>query len=96
MKNRRHNVGSDYYNEDEDEDLDDFIVPDDESEEMNEAQLYLEKFKKKVGAKKEYSDDDVSSDMEASYNEQELEERRTLKIGKRDDRRELARIMEEE
>jgi hypothetical protein len=49
-----------------------------------------------VGAKREYSDDEDSSDMEASYNEIELEEKRTLKIGRRDDRRELERILEDE
>jgi hypothetical protein len=38
-----------------------------------------------VGAKKVYSEDDDSSDMEASYNEIEHEERRAYKIAKKED-----------
>lgn len=34
--------------------------------------------------------------MEASYNEQEIEERRAYKIAKKEDYRELIRIQEEE
>ncbi len=63
---------------------------------MYNAQQYLQKFKKKVGPKRQYSDDEDSSNMEASYNEIELEEKRTLKEGRREDRRELKRIIEDE
>lgn len=38
-----------------------------------------------MGAKKVYSDDDDSSDMEASYNEIENEERRATKIARKED-----------
>lgn len=52
---------------------------------------YLREFTKRVGAKREYSDDG-SSDMEASHNEIELEEKRAGKIAKKEDARELLRI----
>ena len=81
--------------EDEEEDLS-FVVDDDEgsNEELNREMEEIQKrFRRNPHANYDLSD---SSDMEANYSDIEYEERRTAKIGAKEDREELKKIQREE
>jgi hypothetical protein len=76
--------------------MDSFIVDDDNVDEQEDfLQRALANFKKKMGAKQNYSDYS-SSDMEAGYDEIQYEEKQSMKIARKEDAVELMRIQEEE
>ena len=92
----------DYYDEEEDDygsEMDDFIVKDDEEDLDGQqviVQKYLSAIKRKIGAKELHSESGSSSDMEAGYDDIQNEEKRSMKIARKEDALQLRMIEEEE